>query len=113
MLTYADARRLADEYIREFADSTGVAGVTPKPYGWIFFYNGGAFVQTGDRSKMWYGNAPFVISRVDGGRKVLGTVFVSQRLAEYEKSIPMELMQMTPEPPTDGLRQIEFPRPIA
>ena len=112
MLTYADARRLADEYIRGLGDGTGVAtGVAAKPYGWIFFYNSAAFVQTRDRFKLWFGNAPFVISRLDGARFVIRTVYTSRRLAEYEKSIPAELMQMVPEPPTDGLRQIEFPRP--
>jgi hypothetical protein len=112
MLAYADAKRLATEYVSTLGDRTGViTAVAPKPYGWIFFYNSAEFVRTRNRQKAWFGNGPFVISRIDGRRFTMTSRpgIAAESLVKYEKALPPDLLEMTPEPPDDGLRQIDYP----
>ena len=105
-LNYADARRVATVYIDVVSGGRGVAvAVTPLSYGWIFYYNSRDYVATGDWRKSWAGNAPFLVTRIDGNLLVLGTIDVRRRLTEYEQTVPPSVMAMEPElPPTDDLR---------
>jgi len=42
-------------------------------FGWVFFYQSKVFIETGDLSRRLVGNAPFLVSRVDGRLYVTGT----------------------------------------
>lgn len=42
-------------------------------FGWVFFYNSKAYVESGDVSDALAGNAPFLIDSDSGGLHVFGT----------------------------------------
>ncbi|NTG51895.1 hypothetical protein G6M04_31435 [Agrobacterium rhizogenes] len=55
------------------------------PYGWVFFYNTQAYVQTGEIISALAGNAPFIIDADNGSLHVFGTAFsIDRYLQEYE-----------------------------
>ena len=56
-----------------------------KPYGWIFFYGGKRFVQTGDVIHAIAGNGPIVILAETGEAVPLGTARPSaEEIARFE-----------------------------
>lgn len=42
-------------------------------FGWVFFYNARAFLETGDRAYALAGNAPLIVDRTTGAVVVTGT----------------------------------------
>ena len=42
-------------------------------FGWVFFYQSAEFLETGDFSKRLAGNAPIIVSKVDGKLHETGT----------------------------------------
>src|SRR5262245_44978788 len=93
MVTRAEARRIADEFINrpynvegdllEILDSLTME----RAYGWIFFYDSTRHIYTGDPRHMLAGNGPVLVEK-DGGRVIQ---FGSARppeyyIAEYEQA---------------------------
>ena len=72
MIDQESARSTALNYLKSHAHAyTGEIVILDeetieKPYGWIFFYQSRAFIETGDFSHFLVGNGPIVIERTDG-----------------------------------------------
>jgi hypothetical protein len=61
--------------------------VLERPYGWVFFYNSRAFMQSGKPEDAAIGNGPFVVDRRDGSIHVTGRTMSYERfLEEYARS---------------------------
>lgn len=60
-----------------------------KPWGWVFFYQSKAYVETGDDTEMLAGNAPIIVNRYSGELMHTGTSYdVVHYLREYEEGLP-------------------------
>jgi hypothetical protein len=58
-------------------------------WGWVFFYNSRAFIETGDYSEALVGNAPFIVNRMTGGVTLTGTAMpIEHYISEYEATLP-------------------------
>jgi Immunity protein 35 len=91
MITNDQAERIAVEYLSNMERRVGIPlQLTKKldgPFGWVFFYNSRAYIESGNISAMLAGNSPFLIDSYDGTLHVLGTAYpVEQYLAEYGRS---------------------------
>jgi hypothetical protein len=70
--TVEEARRLVEASLQESAAEDGIERVIlgdPTESGryWVFFYQGRAYVESGDLDALLVGNAPIVVPR-DGGK---------------------------------------------
>ena len=78
-MTLADARRKIDSMLIELGKHVAGGVVVleertiTKPYGWIFFYSGKRYVETGDIMTAIAGNGPIVILAETGEAITLGT----------------------------------------
>jgi hypothetical protein len=58
-------------------------------WGWVFFYNSRAFIETGDYSEALAGNAPFIVNRMTGEVTLTGTAMpIEHYISEYEATLP-------------------------
>jgi hypothetical protein len=58
-------------------------------WGWVFFYNSRAFIETGDYCEALAGNAPFIVNRMTGGVTLTGTAMpIEHYISEYEATLP-------------------------
>src|SRR3989442_721253 len=56
------------------------------PFGWVFFYNTRASLQSDAFSASALGNAPFIVDRDDGSIHVTGTARgIGHYIADYER----------------------------
>jgi hypothetical protein len=64
-----------------------VSGVTEYEFGWVFFYNSKAFLETGDVLRHFLvGNAPFIVHRNDGRVYITGTAqSIDHYVEEYRR----------------------------
>ena len=92
MWTYDKALSIIRAYV---AGATGDEGVVleestlDRPYGWVFFYQSRACVETGDTTQMLAGNAPVIFNRFTGEYRVTGTARpLEDYLSEYEAELP-------------------------
>jgi len=54
--------------------------------GWVFFYQGKIFVESGDILGLYVGNAPIIVNRNSGAVEKTGTAFqIEHYLKEYEQ----------------------------
>lgn len=90
MITYADAKRLAEEAINKGYTVPGDelvvidSSTMEKEYGWVFFYDSRRFLETNDESYMVAGNAPLIVEK-DGAMHWLGTAKpVEEYVAAFE-----------------------------
>jgi hypothetical protein len=104
MLPFSKARQLAEAWVAIITDGGAeivYKGVEAKPYGWIFVYESSAYLR--DRtnfSARLVGNAPFIVDRLNGEIRVLGTGRSFQtRLAEYERGLSAAIWEAGPEAP--------------
>lgn len=59
-----------------------------RPWGWVFFYQSRAFVETGDPREMVGGNAPMLVNRHTGELIHTGTAYDFEHyIAEYEAAL--------------------------
>lgn len=59
-----------------------------KSWGWIFFYQSKAYVETGNFSEMLAGNAPIFVNRNTGQLTLSGTVHdINYYVKEYESEL--------------------------
>lgn len=53
-------------------------------FGWVFFYNGKNYLETGNPMEMYIGNAPLIVDRNDGSTQFTGTAEdISYYIKEY------------------------------
>ncbi len=90
MLSYADAKHLAEEAINKGYNVPGdqlvvIDGFTmQKDYGWVFFYNSSRYLESNDESYLVAGNSPLIVEK-DGTMHWLGTAKpVEEYLAAFE-----------------------------
>jgi hypothetical protein len=99
MLTFQQALTLAETWVRvRCGDGIQIIGdeTIKKPYGWIFFYQSSAFLESGDHRHALAGNAPIIIDRIDGEVRVTGTAKpLSEYLAKYEATLPKARLEMS------------------
>lgn len=87
-MTKDEARSLALNYIRNRELEAGFGLVLldsktiEKNFGWIFFYDSKDHAETGDFRYALAGNAPLVVTRVDGAVHVTGTAFPLEKYLE-------------------------------
>ncbi|TAK63483.1 MAG: hypothetical protein EPO18_06710 [Methylobacter sp.] len=101
-MPFSKARQIAEVWVAVMTDGCAEIvreAVQAKPYGWIFYYQSSAFLH--DKSKFseaLVGNAPFIVDRINGEIRVLGTGgLLEQRLSEYERSLPAACLLAKPE----------------
>ena len=59
-----------------------------KEWGWVFFYQSKAYIESGDFRDMLGGNAPIIVNRATGVLSKTGTAFdVEHYINEYEASL--------------------------
>jgi hypothetical protein len=59
-----------------------------KPWGWVFFYQSRAWLETRQTRHMLVGNAPYMVNRYDGSIRTAGTAYpIGYYIAEYEKTL--------------------------
>ena len=102
-MTFSQARRLAEVWI-EIQCGCDVRlmrdAVLAKPYGWVFFYQSIAFLDSGDETSVLVGNAPIIIDRFTSELRVTGTALpLGDYLARYEKELPPARLLASPEQP--------------
>lgn len=90
MVSYADAKRLAEEAINRNYNVSGdelvviESSTIQKDYGWVFFYDSRTFLESNDDTFMVAGNAPLIVEN-DGTLHWLGTARpVEEYLAAFE-----------------------------
>jgi Immunity protein 35 len=78
MLSLNDARIIANDYLRRMERSSGADLVLmdeqtlEEEFGWVFFYNSKAYLETGDFRHSLAGNAPFIVEKSNGSLHVTG-----------------------------------------
>ncbi len=59
-----------------------------KSWGWVFFYQSKAYVETGDFCDMLSGNSPIIVNRITGELSYTGTAYdVEHYINEYEATL--------------------------
>ena len=59
-----------------------------KEWGWVFFYQSKAYVESGDFIEMLSGNSPIIVNRHTGDLVYTGCDFeISHYIKEYEKAL--------------------------
>lgn len=97
MLTFEECRRLAACWVD--ITSRGSAAIVDdatlvKSYGWIFFYQSKAFLETGNFSDVLAGNSPLIVDRCDGELRITGTARpINDYLAAYEAALPSDRLR--------------------
>lgn len=86
MITFDDAIKKADEYLKH-TDSPLVITLQGRfSEGWFFCYQSKEYLETGEFSAQLAGNAPFVIDKDTGELHELGTAFPLEKyLQNYEE----------------------------
>jgi hypothetical protein len=70
------AREFIAEYSRQGVDSVLVEEDTlEEPFGWVFFYESAAFLQSGETSDRLAGNLPLNVFRDTGEVRTTGTAY--------------------------------------
>jgi hypothetical protein len=77
MIDAADAKRIADAYVHQMSRPDLLLVLVDcktreEDFGWVFFYNSKAFLDTHDNSERVAGNAPFIVERNAGTVVQLG-----------------------------------------
>ena len=54
-------------------------------FGWLFFYNGKAFIENGDHDKAYIGNVPIFVDKENGETKPINPIFgdVNEQIERY------------------------------
>jgi hypothetical protein len=97
-MTRIEARLLAVKYVEAIERESGINLIlldditSERAFGWVFFYDSKRHQETGDFSDVIAGNAPIVVTRVDGRLHVTGTAFPVEHYLKpfdhYEPSDP-------------------------
>jgi hypothetical protein len=109
------ATQIANAYLKSLGDYSASGGLMlqeqftrEKPYGWIFFYNTRAYIETGNFLHALGGVAPFLVERDGGGIYSFGTSQpLDDAVAEYERT------HSFPSPSGDQPAMAGAPQPFA
>ena len=59
-----------------------------KEWGWVFFYQSKAYIESGDLGDMLAGNAPYIVNKKNGQLYVTGTAYdIEHYINEYELTL--------------------------
>jgi hypothetical protein len=78
-MTLDDARQIVLDYLKQLEQGAGCelvmrdGNTLEREFGWVFFYNSKRYVETGDVIHALAGNAPIVVTRIDGRIHITGT----------------------------------------
>ena len=95
MITFESARALVTkELARHMLDSSDDvelaivdSGTLEYSWGWVFFYNSVAYIESGSNLERLAGNAPFIVERETGRLLETGTAHsIESYIAAYERS---------------------------
>lgn len=93
MLTRDEAQAIALQYISKLEEDVEEplelleSETLVKHFGWVFFYNSKAYVDTGLFKHQLAGNAPFIVD-TNGSIHQLGTAqSIEESIASYEKGL--------------------------
>ena len=99
---YEGARKLAALWVEIMSEGNAALlddRTMDKPYGWVFFYQSKAFIETRDPLHGLAGNAPIIINRFTNDIRCTGTARpIEHYLADYEATLPPAQKEATPEP---------------
>jgi hypothetical protein len=90
-ITAAQAKELALEWVQKQRVGEGDECVLverstmERPFGWVFFYGSKRYIETGESRYALAGNAPVVVTRVDGRIHHTGTAFPIEHYLEKFK----------------------------
>ena len=90
MLTRDQAKTIAKSWITTHATSDVPSTIVDsqtieRSYGWVFFYQSNAYLETQDPGFALAGNAPLIVARATGAVTVTGTAQPAEYyLAQYE-----------------------------
>jgi Immunity protein 35 len=94
MLSLSQAQAIAEsEFRREVDLEDNQLVILPestieRPFGWVFFYNSRRFVETGELSSQFAGNAPLIVNRYTGAVVNTGTAYPPEHyISAYEASL--------------------------
>jgi Immunity protein 35 len=92
-----ECRRLAECWVEITSRGSAVIvddATLAKPYGWIFFCQSRAYLESGNFSDILAGNATLIVDRFDGELRVTGTArSIEEYLAAYESTLPPARLQ--------------------
>jgi hypothetical protein len=93
-MNLAEAEKLVLSELTNSSISSGIdcgilRGETiEKDWGWVFFYQSNAFLQSGDFQDMLGGNAPILVNKLNGKLIHTGTAYeIEYYIKEYEGSL--------------------------
>ena len=59
-----------------------------KEWGWVFFYQSKAYIESGDLGDMLAGNAPYIVNKKNGQLYVTGTAYdIEHYINVYEQTL--------------------------
>ena len=91
MIDRSEARRLVEERLRSDSDEDIVildGSTLERPFGWVFFYNTRAYLETHNVSDALAGNAPYIVNRFTSEVRATGTARpVEHYISAYEASL--------------------------
>lgn len=106
-MNFSGARKLVDGWIAVNCPQDTViddSKTIVKPYGWVFFYQSKKYLKTEVFGEMLLGNAPILITRINGELIVFGTAQnVDYYISEYEKKLSKAVINLQPEPPGENI----------
>jgi hypothetical protein len=93
MLSLDQAQSLVEAHLSSFSyDRPGLAVLAShtleKSFGWVFFYQSRAYIESNDPSERLAGNAPLIVNRFTGAVVETGTAEpIETYVARYESSL--------------------------
>ncbi|WP_193367347.1 YrhB domain-containing protein [Pelagibius marinus] len=78
MIDYEEAREIVEQHLAETATGTPKLVLLDdetmeEDFGWVFFYQSEEYLRSGSFADQLAGNAPIIVSKVDGSLHVTGT----------------------------------------
>ncbi|MDA8021082.1 MAG: YrhB family protein [Thermoanaerobaculia bacterium] len=79
MISKRDAYEKVCRFLKGMSEELGIAlavledSTREYSFGWVFFYQSKAYMQTGELSDLLAGNAPIIVDRRDGSLVTTGT----------------------------------------
>ena len=92
MISRSEAEAVASAYLQQASSSTGLELVIldnetlERDFGWVFFYDSKAHIESRSPRDVLAGNAPIIVDRNDGSVHVTGTAEPIERYIENYRS---------------------------
>lgn len=95
VISFAEAKQIA---LAKIGPDCGLieTATMEKPYGWYFYAQSRAFIETGDFMEMHCGSCGFIVERADGRVFQFGSAFPLEKwIADYEKGFKYDRYDLT------------------